>query len=43
MQQLEMLIISRKLGVPLERLTRALPNTEIRYVRWVSICAERGL
>lgn len=33
MQQLEMLIISRKLGVPLERLTRALPNTEIRYVR----------
>lgn len=32
MHQLEMLIISRKLGVPLERLTRALPTTEIRYV-----------
>ncbi len=33
MQQLEMLIISKKLGIPAERLRRMLPTTEIRVVR----------
>ncbi|MEI2689197.1 MAG: hypothetical protein V9H69_05545 [Anaerolineae bacterium] len=33
LQQLETLIISKKLGIPLERLKRMLPNTDIRMVR----------
>jgi len=33
LHQLETLIISKKLGIPLERLKRALPNTDIRMVR----------
>jgi len=33
LHQLETLIISKKLGIPLARLKRALPNTDIRMVR----------
>ncbi len=33
LQRLERLIISKKLGIPLARLQRSLPHTDIRYVR----------
>lgn len=33
LQRLETLIISKKLGMPLARLQRTLPQTDIRYVR----------
>lgn len=33
MSQLETLIISKKLGIPIERLLRVLPNTDIRMAR----------